>query len=208
MTTVHSNPNEPSEGLRERKKRQTNQRICEAAIHLFTQQGFAATTVDAIAARAEISKPTFFNYFNSKSAVLQELIEITDKQFVGYILEELDKKASTTKRLHNIMLRAANYINEHPDFTRLTLVEGLGAIVNQDQAQKRFGRLHDAMRKLLEAGLKQKDVRKDYSMEVMVQMVVGGFLYAILDWLTNQKSQLPKIMAETSRFLANAIAAR
>jgi AcrR family transcriptional regulator len=52
--------------LRERKKRRTRQAIRAAAIHLFTTQGVAVTTVEQIATMADISPRTFFNYFDSK----------------------------------------------------------------------------------------------------------------------------------------------
>lgn len=51
---------------RESKKRRTRQAIRAAAIDLFTKQGFADTTVEQIAAAADISTRTFFNYFDTK----------------------------------------------------------------------------------------------------------------------------------------------
>jgi AcrR family transcriptional regulator len=52
--------------LREKKKRRTRQAIRAAAIHLFTTQGVAETTVEQIAEAADISPRTFFNYFDTK----------------------------------------------------------------------------------------------------------------------------------------------
>ena len=84
----------PKEGIRERKKRLTHERICDVASKLFVEQGYSNTTIDAIAALADISKPTFFNYFSSKIAVLHEIIDIMDEQFVSYISDELDNALS------------------------------------------------------------------------------------------------------------------
>jgi AcrR family transcriptional regulator len=70
VQTVRQDDANPREGLRARKRRQTRQRIAEAGLRLFLQNGFEATTVDAIATAADISRRTLFHYFDSKEAIL------------------------------------------------------------------------------------------------------------------------------------------
>lgn len=57
-------------GLRERKKQATRRRIVEAAYELFERDGYESTTVEAIAAAAEVSPATFYNYFPQKEDLL------------------------------------------------------------------------------------------------------------------------------------------
>ncbi len=58
------------EGLRERKKRKTRAAIVDAAMSLFEEKGFDATTIAEIASKAEIAPRTFFAYFPSKEDVV------------------------------------------------------------------------------------------------------------------------------------------
>lgn len=67
----------PRVGLRERKKAKTHAAIRRHALRLFREQGYAATTVDQIAAAAEVSPSTFFRYFPTKEdVVLQDDVDL------------------------------------------------------------------------------------------------------------------------------------
>jgi AcrR family transcriptional regulator len=60
----------PETGLRERKKARTRRAIQEQAMRLFLAKGYAATTVQEIAAAAGVSHMTFFRYFPTKEDVV------------------------------------------------------------------------------------------------------------------------------------------
>ncbi len=75
-------------GLRERKKRERRRRIEDVAMELFALQGFDATTIDQIAAAADIAPRTFFSYFDTKDDVV--LADYANR--LGRILHELDQR--------------------------------------------------------------------------------------------------------------------
>ena len=62
--------------LRRDAAARTRQAILDAARELFTAQGYTATTVDQIAGRAGVSKPTVFTAVGSKQAILKQLRDI------------------------------------------------------------------------------------------------------------------------------------
>lgn len=62
--------NNAQQGLRERKKHETRLALERAAVELATRDGLDSLTVDDIAAAANVSTRTFFNYFPSKDDAL------------------------------------------------------------------------------------------------------------------------------------------
>ncbi len=61
---------------RQEQARVTRARIRDAAKDLFIADGYAATTISAIAEAAEVSAPTVYAAFGSKAAILSETIDV------------------------------------------------------------------------------------------------------------------------------------
>lgn len=55
-------------------RKESRQKILDAALEVFAKHGYHSSTVDAIAKTAGISKGLMYNYFKSKEDVLQELM--------------------------------------------------------------------------------------------------------------------------------------
>ena len=75
-----------TESLRDRRKRRTAEAIVAAALELFAERGFERTTIEQIAAAADISRRTFFRYFADK----EELFFAEDERLLDVLGETLD----------------------------------------------------------------------------------------------------------------------
>lgn len=65
-----ADPGPERSSLRERKRHRTRQALVDAAMDLFTRQGYDGTTIAQIAAAAEVGTRTFFSYFATKEDLL------------------------------------------------------------------------------------------------------------------------------------------
>lgn len=108
---------EAAPGLRERKKQRTRATLVDVAARLCAEQGYEKTTVDQIAAAADISPRTFSRYFPSKEAVIGALIE----DIAEHVAEALDHQPHGITE-HEALMRA------HLEVLRSAQHGGAGAV--------------------------------------------------------------------------------
>jgi AcrR family transcriptional regulator len=68
---------------RSERARATRARVLDAARELFIERGYGASTIDAIAGRADVSPETIYATFGNKRSVLSELVDISISGGVG-----------------------------------------------------------------------------------------------------------------------------
>ncbi|HET7789682.1 MAG TPA: TetR/AcrR family transcriptional regulator [Gemmatimonadales bacterium] len=109
---------------RARKKEATKEKIFQAALKLFHARGFDATTVDDIAAAADVAKGTFFNYFPRK----EELLAYISEQWYERAQEQLESELSGSNppsidRITDIFVEAAAAYEEDRELSRHVIME-------------------------------------------------------------------------------------
>jgi AcrR family transcriptional regulator len=165
-------------GLRERKKQKTRESIQRTALRLFEKQGYEETTIEQIAAAAEISPSTFFNYFPTKEDVV--LYDAYDPMAIRMFLERpkneplnvglrqvLEGLAATFERDEHVILARGRLFLEVPEL-RARLwdeVERTQVLIAQLLAE-RTGRRPD-----------------DFELRVTARVVAGAMFEASIEWM-------------------------
>lgn len=108
-------------GLRERKTARTREAIERAAVELALEQGYERTTVDEIAARADVSRRTVFAHYPTKDAIIfvraNATTEFFDEAIIrgdGPVIERLTRfmretlqAQDSTDQVEQLRIRAA-----------------------------------------------------------------------------------------------------
>lgn len=143
-----------TEGLRERKKRQTRQRISEVATGLFVERGFEHVTIAEVAAAAEVSVNTVYNYFQTKEDLVlppdqaspQRLADIVRNRPYGepavravlaHLRDEVhgrDRKLGLTEGFHRVfeMMRAAPTLTARLGDLGQQMTDALAAVLAEE----------------------------------------------------------------------------
>src|ERR1700722_17779272 len=97
---------------RQRQAEETKHRIVAAARKLMKSKGYSGMTIEAIANKAEVSVPTVYAVFGSKTGILAQLMD--DATF-GPDYEQLVRQASETEDPHKRLRFAASIARQIHD---------------------------------------------------------------------------------------------
>ena len=143
---------------RSNRKSATEQRhnlIVNTAIDCFVKKGFHQTSIRDIAGKADISLGNFYNYFDSKDALIEEIavIEAEEIKWVDALLEKQDSPIVLLKQFMNQYLC---YVEQLPN--AILAVEILAEAVRNPDIGKPYEvnrkKLTDAITQLIKQGIK------------------------------------------------------
>ena len=123
-----------TEGLRERKKRETREAIARAAWKLFVRRGFDAVTVADIARAANVSEKTVFNYFPTK----EDLVFGAGMQRTAALIEAVRARPPGASIVEPFRRWTMDYLDrvEHDPVDALTAIPRL--VMRSDQLRARL----------------------------------------------------------------------
>ena len=152
--------------VRQRQAEETRRRILAAARLLFERQGYAVTTLEAIAEVAEVSPKTIEAVFGSKRALLAEVINPeTFSTHVQQLIEELRATEAPSRRL--VLVAQITRQAYEPLASSLELMRMAGAVAPElaELAQQIEARRRRNQARLMAALHEQGVLRPDLSLE-------------------------------------------
>lgn len=124
--------------------------ILGAACRAFARCGFEGTTVDTIAAEANIAKGTVYLYYKSKAAIYHAAVSHGLHELHIDTEQAMNQAITCRKKIEQFIRLRAEYVEKHRDFYRIYLSEFTGALKQPTPIQRQIQKLSDRQAKLLE----------------------------------------------------------
>src|SRR3954454_15388492 len=139
-------------GLRGRKKQQTRELIAQTARDLFVARGFDAVRVAEVAAAADVSQKTVFNYFPTKEDLVFWRLEAFEEEILGAVRDRASGESALTA-FRRFVLTPRGLIDDDDPAARDALL-GITRMITSSPAllareQQVFLRFTDSLARLL-----------------------------------------------------------
>jgi len=172
-------------GRRERKKRDTRERLLHAALESFVERGYAETSMDDIAARCDVARGTVFNYFARKEDLLMAWVD-SRRALARQVLIESSARAATSKRLRAALTALCQLHEKEAPASRALVrcwLQCGGPLLERATDTALI------LRTVIEAGRKHGDVRRDVDPELAARALLDLYLGALYRWAADEERE-------------------
>jgi AcrR family transcriptional regulator len=180
----------PAPGLREQRKARTRKAIQEHALRLFLANGYDATTVEQIAAAAGVSHMTFFRYFPSKEAVVE------NDEYDPILIEFIRAQPAELGPLSALRAAIVGGLREVYDSDKDALLVRTRLVLTTPALRGRQWRNGDSTQRLFAEALAARTGGEiTFELRVLASAVLGALTAALTAWVEcDGAEELPTLM--------------
>jgi AcrR family transcriptional regulator len=182
------------------------QELLDAALAVFADRGYRATTLDQVAEAAGVTKGTIYHYFSTKEELLLRAIEhYQDRAFARLDAVRRGDYDSTADRIREFVVQA--FGSDDPARRRVhALLQGIGTDapdVRREWLRTGPVRAWRLLTKLIGDGQASGEFRTDVDAEVAARLFVSGLMLQLV-WQQNSK-KISGVAIGERRLIAGAI---
>ena len=170
-------PKEALSGSRmERKREETTQKIIAAAVRLFQQHGLDATTMEQIAADADIAKGTLYHYFPVKEAIIDELIERSSKEINAERILRIRTLPDTRTRLTTALNELMEGVRARKDIFEKYFVYRIQNMISLRQERNTANGFAQLASEIIRLGQQSGELRTDLPPDALQALFEFAFI--------------------------------
>ena len=169
-------PAAPAGGTKRLPRAVREQQMLDAAVQLFSANGYHETSMDAIAAQAQISKPMLYLYYGSKEELFGACLRRELGRFIDAVRADVDVtgalKQSPRELLRRTILSVLHYIDANRASWAVLYTQATSSQAFAHTVREGREKIIDLVARLLESGTRHPEPDSDFHM--MAVALVGA----------------------------------
>ncbi len=147
--------------------------MLDAAVEMFSRNGYHETSMDAIAAEAQISKPMLYLYYGSKEELFGACLDRELTRFIDVVRADIDFDQNPKDMLRNTIRAFLEYIDANRAswivlYTQATSSQAFAHTVREGRE-----RIVELVSRLLQAGTRHPEPDADFDMTAVALVGAG-----------------------------------
>ena len=197
----------PTQRLTDRKR----EAILQAAVVEFRANGYEATSVDKVAARAEVSKRTLYNHFSSKDELFAEMLRVLWEASASQVALAFDPQVPLREQLTELVMQKIALLSDDTfiDLARVAVAATLHSPERGQDMVRRLGQKEGGFAAWIRAAHKHgrlQDVEVALAAQQLESLVKGAAFWPQVT--LGQPKLAPKVQRQLAAATADLFLAR
>jgi AcrR family transcriptional regulator len=158
--------------LRERRREKRTLEILNAALEVFSEQGYSQASMDAIAERALLTRVGLYKHFRDKATLVIALREWKLAELAGRVLAAIEHAPTLEKRIRAIVTETVGFQNDHKNFFRVLVATSFSADIPTDESLTPYLLI---LQDVLEMGIQSHELKAGHSKEYAGMLATLAF---------------------------------
>ena len=183
---------------KEREYRRHRQEIIEAALELFSENGFHNVSMNEIAQKAEFAVGTMYKFFENKEDLYKALVLEQADKFHNVLSRVIEEPVNEIEKIRNYVKAKGEAFSANVSVIRLYFAETRGASFNvraglDSEIRERYGHFLETLASVFASGMEKKRFKKiadPYHLAVAIDSLTNAFLFLWLE--DSEKNPYPE----------------
>jgi len=166
------------------KKKVKRQLIIDAAIEVFSRNGFQNSTISQIARKADVAEGTIYQYFKNKEDLFFSIPIDKTKEFYNELELHLEGIHGAENKIRKFVWYYLYHLQENPEYARALMLE---MRVNRNFAKTKtfeaYRPLTHKILEIIEEGQEEGVIRKDVNIYTIRHLILGMLEHIVTRWL-------------------------
>ena len=166
------------------KKKTKRKSIIDAAIEVFSRNGFQNSTISEIAQKANVAEGTIYQYFRNKEDLFFSIPIDKTKEFCGELELHLQGIKGSINKVRKFVWYYIHHLQANPEYARALMLE---MRVNRNfirtKAYEAFRPMTHKILEIIEEGQEEGTIRKDVDMYTIRHLILGSLEHIVTRWV-------------------------